>query len=412
MNEKEVIEKLYKNRHNLIVDGDIGCGKSTCLMFPFLSRIIKAKENFLIIDSKKEYYNKYANVLKKSGYEISVVNLKNPKQSNYWNPLWTAYQYYQNSNPDLCIEELESLYRTLVDAVEEKAMPIQESVHLLTGFTLVLFKEGAEKEIHLGSLVQMLSTCNRNWLVLQDYLDKLEDDSIIKKYLNPICNTPGPSKDMQLNRALHQMMNLGSKWMLSKMLSKEETIDSKKPRAIFLVPSVVNNDSNILINAYINQLFNQLSVKQSKSPYTMILDDIESIPKIKELEKYLIHGGYYKQRWIIGTRSITTLETIYGDILNHTCDYINVSKTDIDYRIENLQGKIDREWKLEDIEDDNPNYPTLDTKNISLFTWDKLLTKKKEKPKAEQKPVLNQKEISQLIKKIDNNFELLEPESK
>ena len=27
MNEKEVIEKLYKNRHNLIVDGDIGCGK-------------------------------------------------------------------------------------------------------------------------------------------------------------------------------------------------------------------------------------------------------------------------------------------------------------------------------------------------------------------------------------------------
>ena len=106
-------------------------------------------------------------------------------------------------------------------------MPIQESVHLLTGFTLVLFKEGAEKEIHLGSLVQMLSTCNRNWLVLQDYLDKLEDDSIIKKYLNPICNTPGPSKDMQLNRALQQMMNLGSKWMLSKMLSKEETIDSK-----------------------------------------------------------------------------------------------------------------------------------------------------------------------------------------
>lgn len=101
-----------------------------------------------------------------------------------------------------------------------------------------------------------------------------------------------------------------------------------------------------------------------------------------------------------------------ADILNHTCDYINVSKTDIDYRIENLQGKIDREWKLEDIEDDNPNYPTLDTKNISLFTWDKLLTKKKEKPKAEQKPVLNQKEISQLIKKIDNNFELLEPESK
>lgn len=408
MNEKEVIEKLYNNRHNLIVDGNIGCGKSTCIMFPFLTKIIKSKENFLIVDSKFEYYKKYYRQLKKSDYEITIINFRNPKQSNHWNPLYIPYQSYQSNDIDSCIEELQSLFTTMLESFEDKKMPLLESVQLLTGISLLLFQEGTSKEIHLGSINEMLNTLNDNWLTIQDHLENLPNN-IIKKYLSSLFNLHGPGKDGLINKNTQFLNRLISKTELNKLLSKSEESNNKKAKAIFLIPSIIDTECNIFLNCYINQIYNQTTKKQNKNFFTFILDDIENLPIYHNLEGNLIYANYLKSRWILGTRSIENLKFTYGNILENLCDYVKISKTDIDYKIENLQGKIDREWQLEDMNDEKVNYPTLDNKSIALFSWNHLISKK---PKEDKKNNLNEKEINQLINKINNNFELLEPEEK
>ena len=408
MNEKEVIEKLYNSRHNLIVDGNIGCGKSTCIMFPFLAKMIKAKENFLIVDNKYEYYKKYYRQLKKANYEITIIDFRNPKQSNYWNPLYIPYQFYLNNDIDSCVEELQSLFKTLLTSFEDKKMPLLESVQLLTGLSLLLFQEGTNKEIHLASLSEMLNTLNNNWIIIQEYLENMPN-STIKKYLNTLLNLHGPKKEDFIIKNSQILNQLTNKSKICKILSQSEETDEKKAKAIFLIPSIIDYESNIFINCYIAQLHNKISKKTNKNFFTFIIDDTENLPIYRNIEKHLIYSNYLKSRWILGTRSVENLKMIYGNILENLCDYVKISKTDIDYKIENLQGKIDREWQLEDMNEEKITYPTIDNKNIPLFSWKHLISKKE---KESKKSNINEKEINQLISKINNNFELLEPEEK
>ena len=40
MNDKDIIDDIYKNGRNIIIDGDQGVGKSTAAIYPLIEKII------------------------------------------------------------------------------------------------------------------------------------------------------------------------------------------------------------------------------------------------------------------------------------------------------------------------------------------------------------------------------------
>lgn len=55
----------------------------------------KTKPSMFISDPKGELYADHSAALKKRGYEVKVLDLRNPYNSVRWNPLERAYTYYQ-----------------------------------------------------------------------------------------------------------------------------------------------------------------------------------------------------------------------------------------------------------------------------------------------------------------------------
>lgn len=84
--------------HTMII-GTTGSGKTTQFLEPTIQIMArtKAKPSFVISDPKGELYEHHAQMLKKQGYDIKVLDLRNPFASTKWNPMTNAYEMYHNS---------------------------------------------------------------------------------------------------------------------------------------------------------------------------------------------------------------------------------------------------------------------------------------------------------------------------
>lgn len=84
--------------HTLVI-GTTGSGKTTTFINPTIQILShsKTKPSMLITDPKGELYQLHARKLKRSGYTVKILDLRNPYNSVRWNPMERAYENYQRA---------------------------------------------------------------------------------------------------------------------------------------------------------------------------------------------------------------------------------------------------------------------------------------------------------------------------
>ena len=84
--------------HTLVI-GTTGSGKTTTFVNPAIQILShsKTKPSMLITDPKGELYQSHARKLKRSGYTVKILDLRNPYNSVRWNPMQRAYENYQRA---------------------------------------------------------------------------------------------------------------------------------------------------------------------------------------------------------------------------------------------------------------------------------------------------------------------------
>jgi hypothetical protein len=87
-----------KPSHSLII-GTTGSGKTTTFVSPTIQILSELKNHpsMLISDPKGELYADHSEALKAKGYEVKVLDLRNPYNSVRWNPLERPYLLYQRA---------------------------------------------------------------------------------------------------------------------------------------------------------------------------------------------------------------------------------------------------------------------------------------------------------------------------
>ena len=92
-------EVNMKPETHALVLGTTGTGKTQLLANPTI-RILShtgQKPSLVMTDPKGELYEDNAEVLKKEGYKVVVLNLNDPYASSMWNPMEIAYNTYQRA---------------------------------------------------------------------------------------------------------------------------------------------------------------------------------------------------------------------------------------------------------------------------------------------------------------------------
>ena len=84
--------------HTLVI-GTTGSGKTTTFVNPAVQILAesKTKPSMLITDPKGELYQSHARKLKRAGYTVKILDLRNPYNSVRWNPMQRAYENYQRA---------------------------------------------------------------------------------------------------------------------------------------------------------------------------------------------------------------------------------------------------------------------------------------------------------------------------
>lgn len=92
--------KVYftPNYHSIIV-GTTGVGKGICFVEPAIQILseLKNKPSLFITDPKCELFARHSQKLKDSGYNVLVLDMRNPYNSLRWNPLESIYNNYQRA---------------------------------------------------------------------------------------------------------------------------------------------------------------------------------------------------------------------------------------------------------------------------------------------------------------------------
>lgn len=187
---------------------------------------------------------------------------------------------------------------------------------------------------------------------------------------------PKDTKESILSVARQKLRLYVSREKLSQLMNKTtfnfEDI-AKKPSAIILISRDENNSLNSISAMFIEQLYAVLVDLKVKNRFNLILDNFDNIEKCNDLVDILGSCISRNIKTYIATRSLLELTNIYGSYMPKLCDLLSIGNDDIRLVINNVEQKMDKDFKTVTIQNGNIEYPKLSITDIKLFDLEKFV---------------------------------------
>ena len=145
---------MYPEMHALII-GTTGSGKTTFVLEPAIRCYAHSAEKpcMVITDPKGELYNNHSVQLKKEGYRLIVLDLRNPYSSSRWNPMDNAYLKYTKAHN--LHKEVKVFKGTTPSAMGYKTIPGNYADEWY-GFNKIAYPDKNSLETEIASKAQTL----------------------------------------------------------------------------------------------------------------------------------------------------------------------------------------------------------------------------------------------------------------
>ena len=313
--------------HNLII-GSTGSGKTEMLIQPMVKILAKKGESMIITDPKGEIYEKNATELKEKGYNIVLLNFRNPQNGNCWNPLTLPYDLYTKGNQDKACELLEDLaLNILYDENAKNQDPFWEktSADYFTGLSLALFEDAKPEEINLNS-INLMTTAGEDKVggsttYMKEYFSYKSQASAAYINVASTLMAPNETKSSILSVFKQKIKLFSSRENLSEMLAHSdfamEDIGRKKT-AVFIVIQDEKKTYHSLVTIFLKQCYETLiRVAQEtggKLPFktNFILDEFANMPPLKDVTTMVTAARSRAIRFTFVIQNFAQLYDVYG----------------------------------------------------------------------------------------------------
>ncbi len=339
---------------NLII-GKKNTGKTT-LLFKELNNAIKNNENICIYNTRDEYFKTYSKQLKENNYNLLTLNIDEASKSNGFNPLQVPYELYKEGKKDKSIELIDTIAHEIFDEDNPNNDPFWQNMasSYFIGLVLILFKEGKEEQINLGSIQIMMNQGEENYKdtsYLKQYLSNIDVTNTIYTMLSPIVFAPPETKGSIISVCKQKLNNYMYREELLNMLNTNEiNIRNLKQKTAIIIIASKQTD---LANIFINQL-----VEASNLSFTYILDNFDNLRKLLSFNNLLDNASYNKNKIYIGIHNEEELKEKYGKyILDKFENIINLNDKELK---ENIKLGNDEDYPKLNVT--KPNY--INFKNI------------------------------------------------
>jgi len=311
--------------HSLVI-GATGSGKTTAVVDPLVQSLAKKGESMILTDPKGELYRNHSEMLRSKGYNIIVLNFRNPSLGNAWNPLALPYQLYRAGNTDKATELLDDVALNILYDPNNKAEPFWEksAADYFSGISLGLFEDAKESQVHLNTISYM-STVGEEKFATSDYIKeyfllKGESSSAYVFAANTV-NAPNETKGGILSVFRQKIRLFASREQLSEMLSHSDFVMrdiGKQKTAVFMIIHDEKTTYHALATIFIKQCYETLiDVAQEnggKLPFrtNFILDEFANMPPLKDVTTMVTAARSRLIRFTFIIQNFAQLNDVYG----------------------------------------------------------------------------------------------------
>lgn len=311
--------------HTLVI-GSSGSGKSRCIVKPLVNLLAKNGESMIITDPKGELYTSAANRLKELGYNVIVLNFRDPSHGNAWNPLTLPYQYQKMGNKDKSTELLDDVALNILYDPNNKGEPFWEksAADFFSGLALGLFQDAKEDEININS-INVMSTVGEERLgasnYTKEYFTMKGEASSPYIFASNTINAPSDTKGGIMSTFRQKIRLFASRENLSEMLSHSDfsLLDiGKQKTAVFIVIHDEKTTYHALATIFIKQCYETLiDVAQENGGRlpirtNFILDEFANMPPLKDVDSMVTAARSRGMRFTFIIQNFAQLNDVYG----------------------------------------------------------------------------------------------------
>lgn len=316
------------SNHTLVV-GSTGSGKTVSVIFPLIFNLADNEESMIINDVKGEIYKTTYDYLKNKGYDIEVINLRDTSNSDFWNPLTLAYQYYQENNFEKEIEIINDLSNAICEDVTSRDKYWQESSSsVLSALCLALIEDAKkESQVHFHSIYNLLVEHGSKKYGDQNSLDKYFNDrpfgSTAKNLYASGNFARGETRATIfsiLASKLRVFGDTGISYITSESSFNIRNIGKKKT-AVFLIVPDEKLSRHFIGGLFVNQVYQTLVEEAQKTisgelpvRVNFIIDEFCNTIKISELSKKLTVARSRKIRFYMVIQDYNQIQETYKEM--------------------------------------------------------------------------------------------------
>ncbi len=299
---------------NVLVVGGSGSGKSTSYSIPNAYQMLGS---YVFTDPKGELYDKTAGFLKQNGYDIKVLNLVNPANSDGYNPLM-----HISSEIDVDV-----IANTIVKGQKSEAGsgsdPYWDDMAemLLKALIYYLIATRPEEEQNLASCSELVRAANSNGgsNLLTELINQLPYDHPARMYYKSIEIAPEKTYGSILSSLQSKLGKFDSK-EIAEVTSTDtinfEDIGSKKT-AVYVISSDTHTAYDFLLTIFFSQMIQQLynfadeNGGRLKMPTFFICDEFANIGKIPDFDKKISTSRSRGISFSVILQNLDQLEAVY-----------------------------------------------------------------------------------------------------
>ena len=312
--------------HNLII-GATGSGKTQIVVNPLVKLLAKHGESMIVTDPKGEIYEENANLLREKGYNIVVLNFRDPLKGNSWNPMTLPYNLYKSGNQDKAIELIDDLAANILyDDNSKNQDPFWEktSADYFAGLSLALFEDAKEEEINLNSISLMVNIGEEKLAgstYIKEYFSDKDPSGAAYTNASGTLIAPSETKGSILSVFKQKIKLFASRENLSEMLSHSD-FDIKdigrQKTAVFIIVQDEKTTYHSLVTIFLKQTYETLiDVAQEnggKLQYrtNFILDEFANMPPLKDVTTMITASRSRRMRFNFIIQNFAQLYQVYG----------------------------------------------------------------------------------------------------
>ena len=310
-----------------LVFGATGAKKTRLIGMPLINILILSGESFIATDPKGELFERTSGVAEDKGYKTIVLDFRNLKNSDLWNPLALIYDYYHNGEKDEAIAMMNDLIRTMTEPQRQGAEDLYwvelGCAHALAN--LLFFIETASQQE--ANLLNYANFCTA--MSSPDGAEELSryvaDGSLASINLkNVLTNKTAPKafagvastitamlRPFIIQKTLCQVLS-GSSFEL-KDIGREKT-------AIYIVVPDEKTTLHFLVTTFIKQAYESMIYNaQLETTHSLpvrlnfVLDEFCNIPSIPDMTSMISAGRSRNMRFFLFVQSLGQLRSMYGE---------------------------------------------------------------------------------------------------